>query len=177
LMPDDNHTEIEFDGSRNHAIDLAKLLGWEGFVAHDPSAVFGDKAISFRGKPDRPKHAVKVKPKFEADFCVQWNPDEGIGSWGKGKKAGGVGSVFAYLWNPDTLEWQYVTKVGGGLTEKDVKEFADPNLFPMVWQVEFATWTDKGSIQFPEFIRQRDDKLPIECTVDQMPQSDVRGNN
>jgi len=132
--------------------------------------MFGDKAVSFRGKADRPKYVVKVKPKLEADFCVRWDPNNGVGTWGKGKKAGGVGSVFAYLWNSDTLQWKYVSKIGGGLTEENVRGFANTALYPAVWQVEFASWTDKGSIQFPEFIRTRDDKTPEECSVEQMPQ-------
>jgi len=169
-MPDEGEAEIDFDGSKESAIEIAKLLGWEGFVVLDPDGTYGDKAVSFRGKADRPKHAVKVKPKLEADFCVRWDPERGMGTWGKGKKAKGVGSVAAFLWDPGTEGWRYVSKVGGGLTEANVKGFANTTLYPMVWQVEFASWTDKGSVQFPEFIRVREDKTPKECTTEQLPE-------
>jgi ATP-dependent DNA ligase len=42
-------------------------------------------------------------------------------------------------------------------------------MYPMVWEVAFDSWTTKGSIQFPEFVRVRDDKAPEECTIDQRP--------
>jgi hypothetical protein len=169
LMSDGTEADMpQFDGSEESALFFAKELGWEGWVVQDPAGVYEERAVNFAGKADRPKFAAKCKPKFEADFMVRWDPDNGQGTWGKGKKAGGVGAVFAYLW--DGKGWQYVSKVGGGLSAENVAKFADPSIYPMVWKVEFASWTDKGSIQFPEFISVREDKLPRECTVDQIPE-------
>jgi hypothetical protein len=148
---------------------IAKDYGWEGFVLVERSAKFDEKGLNFAGKPQRPSTAAKVKPVLTADFMVRWDPDNGEGERGKGKKSTGVGAVFAYLWDPAKKEWRYITKVGGGLTDADVKRFADPKLYPMVWEVEFAAWTPDGSLQFPVFLRERDDKKPKECTVDQIP--------
>jgi len=50
-----------------------------------------------------------------------------------------------------------------------VKELANPRLYPLVAQIEFGSWTKVGSLQFPEFVRVRDDKLPEECQVNQNP--------
>ncbi len=145
----------------------AKEWKWEGFVVIDPHATYGDKAYNFRGKAERPKFLAKMKPKLEADFIVRYDPDNGIGVRGKGKKSVGVGSVFCYLWDGESEV--YVGKCGGGLNEENVLKFADPSLYPMVWEVSFASWTKKGSFEFPEFVRVRDDKTPEECSVEQNP--------
>jgi len=148
---------------------LAKQQGWEGYVVVDPEVPYDNRAYNFRGKAERPKTCCKLKPKLEADFIVWWDPKKGIGKEGKGKKSGGVGSVQAGLFDPRTDEFIDVGLVGGGLTDEDVTRFADPELYPMVWQVEFASWTKSGSLQFPEFIRVRDDKKPEECEIYQNP--------
>jgi predicted DNA-binding WGR domain protein len=153
-------------------LNWAKKLGWEGFVAIDPDIRYDDRAYNFHGKAERPKEVVKLKPTLEADFIVRWDPDNGIGERGKGKKSGGVGSVMAYLWDPDVKEEVPVCKVGGGLTDELVREFANPELYPMVWQIEFSEWTDKGALRFPEFVRVRDDKSPEDCTIYQKPNAE-----
>ena len=164
--------EFEFDDPENIQADLlewAKNLGWEGYVVIDPYAVYDNRAFNFRGKAERPKTVCKLKPMLEADFIVRWDPDNGIGRRGKGKKSAGVGSVQAYLWDPDVEEEVPISLVGGGLGDDDVKRLADPSLYPMVWQIEFSAWTAKGSLQFPEFVRERDDKTPEECLIYQRP--------
>lgn len=157
------------DLSQEEALELAKAKGWEGFVVIDPDFTFGDRAYSFLGKQERPKGAVKLKPTVEADFIVRWDPDGKIGTWGRGKKAGGVGAVFCYLWNEEKQEEVYIGKCGGGLTAEDVKRFADASLYPLVWQIEFAHWSDNGSIQEPRYVRVREDKQPHECGLEQRP--------
>ena len=166
-----------FAGNRDmtEMLKMAKENGWEGYVVINPDALYGDKALNFRGKAERPVVCGKLKPKLEADFIVRWDPDNGIGTWGKGKKSNGVGAVFAYLLNPETGQEEFISKVGGGLHDDEVARFADPSLYPMVWKVEFSTWTPAGSIQFPEVFRDggesfvRDDKTIEECTLDQRP--------
>lgn len=154
---------------RRTALELAKDLDWEGWVVVDPNATYDDKAYNWRGKAERPKFCAKLKPKFEGDFIVRWDPDNGIGKRGKGKKSVGIGSVQSYLYDPRTREEIPVSLIGGGLSEEDVLGLADPNLYPMVWQVEYTSWTKSGSLQFPEFLRVRDDKKPDECEIYQNP--------
>jgi len=161
--------EVILDTPEKMLLALAKEHGWEGWVVVDPKSTFDDRAYNFRGKAERPKYSAKLKPKFEADFIVRWDPDNGIGKWGKGKKSGGVGSAQAYLWDPEAQEEREIALVGGGLKEDDVFNLADPSLYPQVWAIEFTSWTDKGSLQFPEFLRVRDDKELHECTIDQNP--------
>jgi hypothetical protein len=151
------------------AMDFAISKGWEGWVVLDPNATYGDRSYNFRGKAERPKECCKDKPTKRADFIVRYDPDNGIGERGKGKKKVGVGSVFCYLLHPETQEEVYVGKCGGGLTDAQVLEYADLSIYPMVWEIEFAEWTEDGSIQFPVFLRVRDDKQMNECTLEQNP--------
>ena len=150
-------------------LELAKTFKWEGWVVVDGDAKYDDKSHSFHGKAERPKFICKLKPKLEADFIARWDPDNGIGARGKGKKSVGVGAVALYLWDPHKQEEVYICDTGGGLTDADVKRLANPKLYPMVWQVEFSEWTPKGALRFPEFLRDRDDKTVEECTIDQRP--------
>ena len=161
-------TELEDRTVEQVLIDLAKDFGWEGWVVVDPESTYGEKGYNFRGKAERPKQSAKLKRKFESDFIIRWDPDNGIGKRGKGKKSVGVGSVQAYLIHPERGEIE-ISLVGGGMTEKNVLELADPSIYPQVAVIEYASWTKSGSLQFPEFLRLRDDKPMDECTVDQNP--------
>ena len=161
--------EILVSSTAKEALELCKKNGWEGWVVIDPDSTYGDRGIAFHGKADRPKECCKLKPKWEADFILRWDPDNGIGTWGKGKKSHGVGAFFAYLLNDEGDE-VFVSKVGGGLTDDDVKKYAEPGIC-FVAQVEFASVTKDGSLQFPEFVRPRPDKTINECTFDQLPKA------
>lgn len=161
--------DYETDDMVREVLELAKTLKWEGWVVIDGGAPYDDKSHSFHGKAERPKGVCKLKPKLEGDFIARWDPDNGVGKWGKGKKSVGVGSVNLYLWDPETQEEVFICDTGGGLTDADVKRFADPKLYPMVWKVEFDSWTPKGALRFPVFVVDRDDKRPEECLIDQRP--------
>ena len=150
-------------------VTRAKKKKWEGFVLIDPECAYEDKAYNFHGKPERPKEVGKLKPTLEIDVIAYWDPDNDMGAYGKGKKSVGVGSAAVYLWDPVKQEEVYICDVGGGLTDAQVKEFANPRRYPKVWQVEFANWTPKGAMFHPVFLHERDDKTPEECTVDQRP--------
>lgn len=166
LIPMKDGKMESFDGSIDMAIQSAKAQGLEGWVVVDPQATYGDRALSFHGKPDRPKECCKLKPKWEADFILRWDPDNGIGTRGKGKKSVGVGAFFAYLLD-EKGEEVFVSKVGGGLTEGDVLNYAIPGTC-FVGEVEFTSITKDGSLQFPEFVRERMDKTTDECTLSQL---------
>ena len=170
---------VVFDGSPEKAIEFAKAAGWEGFVVVDPDATYAGSGITFAGKATRPKECGKLKPTYEADFIVRWDPDNGIGSYGKGKKSVGIGAVFLYLIDGD--KEVFISECGGGLSiaEKvdkttgevivpDIVKYANPALYPMVWQVEFQAITEHGSLDFPNFVRARFDKSTVECTFDQL---------
>lgn len=157
--------ETEQYKTRGEAIRKCKDKNWEGWVVIDPKSTYEDRAISFHGKNERPKECGKLKPEYEADFILRWDPDNKIGEWGKGKKAGGVGSFAAYL-TDENGEETYITKVGG-LEDADVKKYADPGIC-LVGQVKFTALTRDGSLQFPSFLRERTDKNPEDCTPDQL---------
>jgi len=167
--PGESWIDLVNNDMQRTALELAKDMEWEGWVVVDPDATYDDKAYNWRGKAERPKFCAKLKPKYDCDVIVRWDPDKGVGKRGKGKKSVGVGSVQAYLYDPRTREELPVSLIGGGLSEEDVLRFADPNLYPMVWQVEYADWTKNGSLQFPEFVKVRDDKKPDECEIYQNP--------
>jgi hypothetical protein len=162
------HVELPFDNPNDPIEDLirfARNMSWEGYVVRDPDEHCDDRGISFGGTHERPASVCKLKPKREGDFIVRWDPDRGVGTWGKGRKAGGVGAVMAYLW--DGEKEVEVGKVGGGLTDDDVRGFANLQLYPMVWEVEYTDWTPKGKLREPRFKRLRPDKAPHECTLDE----------
>jgi predicted DNA-binding WGR domain protein len=159
--------------SPDHALAHAKERGWEGFVVVDPDGVYGDKAYNHRGKPDRPgSFCAKLKPKFEDDFVAIWDPDKGYGERStKGSRGGGVKSVGLYQYNRNG-ELVFIANVNSGLTKEMLAELADPSKYPRVWEIEFtgrryiSDGDDTNALDFPTFIRERDDKKPAECVND-----------
>lgn len=143
--------------SKDKALTYAKERGWEGFVVVDPTAVYADRAWSFKGKPDRPGTCCKLKPYLEGDFIVDFNPEEGVGHYGKGKRAKGVGAVAVYAKLPNG-EMRYMGDCGTGLDDDQVMRLADKSLYPMVWQLEYPELTPKGMLRQPVFVRERPDK-------------------
>lgn len=152
------------------AIEIAKTSGWEGFVVIDPTAIYGDKAYNFKGKPDRPGTAcAKLKPEFEDDFIAMWDPEKGFGERStKGSRAGGIKSVGLYQYNPKG-ELVFVANVSSGLTKEFLLEQASPALYPQVWEVAYSgrrfisQGDDTNALDFPRFVRTRQDKTPNEC--------------
>lgn len=154
--------------------ELAKQWGWEGFVMVDPEGIFGDRAYNFKGKPDRPgKFASKVKPVFEDDFVVYWDPEKGYGEYSTKGRYGGKGMKSACLYQYNKKgELVFIGNVGSGLTE-EMKTNAHPSQFPQVWRV-FYTWRryvsegdDTNALDFPRVDESQgivhDDKKPEEC--------------
>jgi ATP-dependent DNA ligase len=167
--------EIFYGIPEEELLDHARKHKWEGWVVIEKDGYYGDRAYNFHGKAERPKEVGKLKPMLEGDFIARWDPDNGIGAYGKGKKSGGVGAAHMYLWDPVKKEEVFVCEVGGGLTDAQVAEFANPKRYPRVWQVEFVEWTPKGALWHATFLRERDDKTPEECEISQRPGAEEEG--
>lgn len=156
--------------------ELAKKLGWEGFVAVDPLGIFEDRGYNFKGKPDRPsKFAAKVKPEYEDDFIVFWNPEKGFGEYSKKDRYGskGVKSVTLYQLNTKG-EPVYIANCSSGLTE-EMKTNLKPTEGPLgVWKIIYtdrryiSDGDDTNAIDFPRFESIRTDKTPEECVNERL---------
>lgn len=119
--------------------ELAKTWKWEGFICVDPEGVMGDRAFNFKGKPDRPAAVVaKVKPEFEDDFIVYFDPEKGYGERStKGRYgANGIKSVALYQLNSKG-EMVYIANCSSGMTE-ELKSQGFPEKFPQVWRVFYT---------------------------------------
>jgi ATP-dependent DNA ligase len=111
-----------------------------------------------------------VKPEFEDDFIVYWNPEQGFGEFSnKGRYKGGVESVCLYQLNSKG-ELVYVANCASGLTE-EMKTNIKPSTEPIgVWKIiysgrRYVSDGDKtNALDFPRFDSIRTDKAPGECT-------------
>jgi predicted DNA-binding WGR domain protein len=152
------------------AIEYAKAKGWEGFVVVDPEGIFGDKGYNFKGKPDRPNCATKLKPSYEDDFIAIWDPEKGQGERStKGSRHGGIKSVALHQFDRDG-RLVFVCNVSSGMTKTMFEVLADPLVWPQVWQVEYTSrryireGDDTNALDFPRFKAVREDKGIDECT-------------
>lgn len=146
---------------------------WEGFVVIDPDGNYGDKGMNFKGKPDRPgKFCAKLKPSFEDDFLVYWDPERGYGERStKGRSNQGIASVALYQYNRN-CEQVFISNLSSGLTEDMKLNLADPTKFPQVWRVEYDSRTyishgdETNALTFARLADEepiRTDKKPTEC--------------
>ena len=166
----------EWYGNVEFMRNLAKKLGWEGFVAVDPLGIFEDRAYNFKGKPDRPgKYAAKVKPEYEDDFIVFWCPEKGFGEYStKGRYGGsGVKSVCLYQLNSKG-ELVYIANCSSGMTE-EMKSTMKPSELPQgVWKIIYtdrryiSDGDDTNAIDFPRFESVRTDKTVAECVNERL---------
>jgi len=174
--------------STEDAIAHAKQKGFEGWVVVDPEGIYGDKGWNLKGKPDRPSsYCAKLKPWFEDDFVVQWNPDKKWGTLGKGKHEkgklvtlpgrigsaqvqvthNGVGSVGLFQYN-SKRELVYICDCSSGM-DYEFQALLQPDSFPFVAEIKFVDRSyisegdDTNALTFPGFVRYRDDKRPEEC--------------
>lgn len=161
--------EFEYPGDLSEIMDIALHRGWEGFVAIDPLATYREHAVNLRGKPDRPKnHCVKIKPVYEDDFIAMWDPDNGVGKYGRGKNLGKLGAVELYQFNL-AGELIKISDMGNGWTNEFIDDNSDPGQWPKVLQVKYEnrTYVSRGdktnALQFPRFVAEREDKSPDEC--------------
>lgn len=140
----------------------------EGLVIYDRDGIMDpEDAFTFTGKANKPNVLWKSKPKYEDDFIVRYDPNIGIGDYGKGKLNGKLGKVFIYQLQ-DGKEI-FLGRCGGGLSEKQRDFYNDPKLFPRVWAIEYDSIQLKtGSPRFPVFNRDRtidNDKVIEECLI------------
>lgn len=169
-------------GSTEEAVTWAKQHDLEGWVVVNPEGIYGDKGWNMKGKPDRPAaDCAKLKPWFEDDFVVDWDPAYKIGSYGKGKheagKAvqlpsgetvthGGVGSVGLHQYNSKG-ERVYICDCSGMDYEFQAK--LNSGSFPFVAEIKFVDRSyisdgdETNALTFPGFVRVRTDKTPEDC--------------
>ena len=151
-------------------IQIAKSMGYEGFVVVDPEGIYGDKAYNFKGKPDRPGSVcAKLKPAYESDFVIYWDPDKGYGERStKGRYSQGIKCVAMFQYDSHGRAI-YISNVSSGMTEEMKRDLADPKFYPRVWKIEYTERTyisqgdDTNALTFARFIEERTDKNPEEC--------------
>lgn len=164
----DPYTDEQLSSGIDCLMNRAASEGWEGFVVVDPDATYGDKAFNLRGKPDRPAGCCKLKPIFEDDFIAFFDPDEGVGSYGRGRNTGKLGSVELYQYNEDG-DLVYICDMGNGWTKEFISQNSTAESWPKVVQVKYEsrTYVAKGdktnALQFPRFVLERTDKSAEEC--------------
>lgn len=178
LMPAEIYTSKEFPNKRM-ASKFAEDHGYEGWVVVDPTAVYGSKGYTFNGKPERPGHACcKLKPIFEDDFIVYWDPTRGVGEASTKQRyaengVAGIKSVALYQMNMKG-EQVYIANLSSGLTEEQKIKWANPALFPQVWKVsylarKYISQGDKtNAVDHASFIEVRSDKSCAECTNEKL---------
>jgi len=140
----------------------------EGMVLWDPEGIMEEgAAFTFNGKAYRPNVVWKSKPKYEDDFIVRFNPESGIGEYGKGKNNGKIKSVFVYqLLDGEEI---HLGKCGGGLSDEQRDFYTDLSKYPRVWRIEYdAIQPETGSLRYPVFNADRTltkDKSIEECLM------------
>jgi len=141
----------------------------EGLVVWDADGIMEAKgAYTFNGKAYRPNVLWKSKPKYEDDFIVRWDPENGIGEYGNGKNHNKIKSAALYQLDEGGKE-VYLGNCGGGLSDKQKDFYTDKTLYPRVWRVEYDSIQPKtGSLRFPVFNADRTltgDKRINECLM------------
>lgn len=143
-------------------LDLAKAVGFEGFVAVDIDAEYGDKAYSFDGKAHRPNGIWKRKPKYEEEFVISGTYE------GSGRNRGKLGGFFITQIHPNTGETIECGKCGGGLSDEQRLDFwsRKKKLVGRTIKVEFDSRQPPKdgayALRFPVF-KGFADKAPREC--------------
>lgn len=153
--------------THEEAMRYVKENSIEGMVLWDPAGVINQgEAYTFNGKAYRPNVLWKSKPKFEDDFIVRFDPENGIGEYGKGKNNGKIKSAFVYqLLDGEEV---HLGKCGGGLSDEQ-RDFYTTAEYPRVWRVEYdALQPGTGSLRYPVFNADRTligDKSIEECLM------------
>jgi len=132
--------------------NYVKAQSYEGLVYKNSSSKYFDKNAWAR-----------VKGVVEVEYiCRDFRPaDEGT------KYEGQVGAVIG------TLADKEVLVTCGGLSDAERLEYTEngDNYIGKVFTAKGNAWYPSGSIRHPKFKEWRDDKQPIDCTYDQIPES------
>ena len=125
--------------------------GYEGLIFKDSDAHYGDKDAWMR-----------MKAEVEIDYICKGMGDADE----KSKYAGMVGSVIGTLYNKDC------EVKCSGLSEEDRKLYTElgSDFIGKVFTANGNGWYPSGAIRHPKIVRWRDDKIPEECTYEQIPQ-------
>ena len=132
--------------------DYVEDRNYEGLVFKNSSSMYSDKNAWCR-----------MKGEVEIEYiCHDFRPaDEGT------KYEGQVGAVIG------TLADKEVFVTCGGLTDeqRELYTIHKSEFIGKVFTAKGNAWYPSGSIRHPKFKGWRDDKLPEECTYDQIPET------
>jgi DNA ligase-1 len=131
---------VETEADVERLLDKARNLKIEGFVLKS--------SLGWR----------KLKPQRTVD-CVVMGTTKG-----KGKYEGQVGALVVGLYRGGNLE--QVSKVSG--MDDQTRRDLDDSVIGRVIEVMYQSVAAKGGLQFPRFIRFRDDKKAKNCGFDQL---------
>jgi hypothetical protein len=136
----------------DEALAEVKSRKLEGLVVWDADGIMKDgEGFTFNGKAYRPNVLWKSKPKYEDDFIVRFDPDNGIGDYGNGKNKNKIKNVQIYQLDHDGKEID-LGKCGGGLTDDQRDFYTDSKKFPRVWKIEYdSIQPNTGALRFPVF--------------------------
>lgn len=142
-----------------------KEKGWEGFVLRLPGEA-SQVGYTLNGKASK-MGAYKLKFLSEDDFVVV-RVDKG--------KAGKHAGFYAQFHLAQYMKNWNLTEFGkcgpGKLSHDELKDLteridSDRLKIPFVIEIEYASRQgDSGKLEFPQFVRVRDDKTPEECITD-----------
>lgn len=160
---------VERIDTKSHEEALKSVVnrGLEGLVVWDNSnKIKSGEDFTFNGKAYRPNVIWKLKPKYEDDFIVRFDPDNGIGDYGNGKNKSKIKNVQIYQLDENGSE-VYLGKCGGGLSDEQRDFYTDVKKFPRVWRIEYdSVQPGTGALRFPVFNADRTlsgDKTMNEC--------------
>lgn len=114
------------------------------------------------------RHALsgwyKWKPEPTADLVVTDFKD------GKGKYLGLIGALVCSAYDPSSDQFQEVCRCSGMTDEVrlEMSRGGWQRHLGKVVEVRYQYVASKGRLRHPRFLRERDDKLPRECTLDQL---------
>lgn len=142
-QPEAFYVSEELDLSHKDLLHIATERKIEGFVA---------KQYHYEGW-------YKIKPVRTGDFVVMEYKE------GNGRNAFRLGALIVGAYKDEKLI--RVTSVGGGFNDELRDSISEKDVGRVV-EVSYQSVLAKGSLQFPQFLRFRDDKEPKDCKMSQL---------